>query len=637
METAPSRLDCALARLTYAALAGAQVGGAEAIRVVSGGRLWMSDGEAFALIIVGAASAMLVALPAGIAVALAPVKPLGRSRWMGFLAGMFSVVFASVAVAWFTDPAPFTDPFPGQGSVVAFAGIVGALSAAAIALYQGLRGLRAVQTGILSISVVLAGWILAGNREAPGVHSAPAVPRASAADAPPNVLVVTLDTTRADHLGAYGNADIDTRFFDGLAEAGTRFQNASAVAPVTGPSHASMFMGAGPWEHGVLLNGVPLPTDRALLAEVLQDHGYTTGAFVSAYVLAGNLGFSRGFTTYDDDFSWLVGLDRLLAPRIAAMARRRMDPDEVLERRGGDTVDAALTWLAGRPAPWFLWVHLFDAHGPYAPPPPFDTRYYSGDPRDPGNNSMKELMGIAAYLVPSLRGITDVNWVLAQYSGEVSYADSQLGRLLGAVDEKTTLVAVMGDHGESLGEHGVWFNHGDDVYETSVHVPFAVRWPNHVPIGVDVAPVEGSDLAPTILDLLDVPAPARMTGRPAFLDVAPELAPSETLIVARSLCYDRAANQSERAAGRITKPRYLMAGLGGGSFRYTLDQLKDEAHYFDLAADPAGVEVGEIDAAVSGALHHEASVLFGADTRRSSMQVPAEERERLRLLGYEEP
>lgn len=627
MPPLPTRFQCAIARVQYALLAGVLVGAAEAIRIVSGGVLWIGEWEAVALIITGGALGGVVATPAGLAAACAPLNPLGRSRWMGFLAGFFAFLLVSIAVPWFTDPAPFTDPFPGQGSIIAFAGVLAAVIAAGLGLYQGLRGLRAVQGGVLALSLVVGAWVLAAD--ATRGSSAPQNTQPAAATLP-NILLVTLDTTRADHIGAYGNTDIDTRNFDAVAAAGTRFQNAGAVAPVTGPSHASMLMGAGPWDHGVLLNGVPLPSDRATLAEVLTSHGYTTAAFVSAYVLDGTLGFSRGFSTYDDDFSWLKGADRLLAPRMLAMARRHVDPDEVLERRGGDTVDAALSWLAGRQSPWFVWVHLFDAHGPYAPPPPFDTRYYSGDPRDPDNASMKGLRGIAAYLLPSLRGITDVNWVLAQYSGEISYADTQLGRLLAAVNENTTLVAVIGDHGESLGEHGVWFNHGDDVYETSVHVPFAVRWTGHVPVAVRETPVEGSALAPTLLALVGIAKPESMTTKSALTMEATD-AP------ARSLCYDRAANQAERAAGHITKPKYRMAGLGGGSFRYTLRELSDSAEFFDLVADPMGGAGAEADADRAGVLHLAASAVFGADTSRSAAETSAAERERLRLLGYEEP
>ncbi len=165
-------------------------------------------------------------------------------------------------------------------------------------------------------------------------------------------------------------------------------------------------------------------------------------------------------------------------------------------------------WLdRPRDRPFFLWVHLFDPHGPYTPPPPWDTRYYAGDPRDPGHHSMEQVAGVAPYLRRSIEGITDADWVLAQYGGEISFADQQAGRLVDAVGGDT-LVVYTADHGEALGEHGVWFNHGDDVYAESTLVPLALRFPDRVSAGTVVAPpVELTDVAATILDLVGLPSP----------------------------------------------------------------------------------------------------------------------------------
>jgi arylsulfatase A-like enzyme len=447
----------------------------------------------------------------------------------------------------------------------------------------------------------------------------------------PNVLLVTLDTTRADRIGVYGNPEVATPVMDELANTGVRFVNASAVAAVTGPSHSSMLSGLAPWRSGVLLNGVALPSDQTMLAERLAEFGYSTAAFVSAYVLDGNLGFSRGFSVYDDEFSWLRGGGLLRPARAFAMFARRADPNAVLERRGGETVDLALSWLAEQgDKPWFLWVHLFDPHGPYAPPPPFDTRYYSGDENDPGHTSMQQVTGVAPYLERSLRGVTDLDFVLAQYAGEISYADSQIGRLVAEVSRSQTVIAVIGDHGESLGEHGVWFNHGDDVYESSVHVPFILNWAGTLPPSVLTSPVEGTDLATTLL--------ARL-GLPALGDGVDAVA--ATRVEAGSMCFDRATNLAERAAGRIEQPTFRIASVRGENARFIHREFDSRLEYFDLAAEPAGLlnsEPGfrqtEAGTALLPILQSHTAAMLAGDTSRSSAEVSDEERLKLEALGY---
>jgi arylsulfatase A-like enzyme len=355
---------------------------------------------------------------------------------------------------------------------------------------------------------------------------------------------------------------------------------------------------------------------------------------VSAYVLDGELGFRRGFEVYDDSFATFRGIDRLLVPRMVAMAGRAGSPDEVLERRGADTVEPALRWLHEAPAPsepWFLWVHLFDPHGPYAPPPPWDTHYYAGDPTDPANTSLAQATNVAPYQRRRLEGVTDLNWVLAQYAGEVSYADTQLGRLLDAVERRgeraRTIVAVIGDHGESLGEHGTWFNHGDDVLEESVRVPFAMRLPGTIPAGTVVeTPVEGSDLAPTLLALAGVTPPDTMTGRSALVPVGRS--------VARALCFDREANVLDRRAGRIDAPRWRMAGATSGATHAVLRERSGEESFeacADTSESPTDAERRALGAVLRSMLAEEASA------HSSAAELPAEERARLEALGYLSP
>ncbi len=299
----------------------------------------------------------------------------------------------------------------------------------------------------------------------------------AAASGPPNVLLITLDTTRADHLGAYGYAAARTPVLDRLAQDGVLFERAVAAAPTTLPAHASLMTGRNPMAHGVRNNGVPLDRAVPTLADAFRAAGYRTAAFVSAFVLDQRFGLVRGFDTYDD----------------------RLDPPtghatDALERRGDRTVAATTAWLttpaldaAGAPtsapaaAPFFLWVHLYDPHDPYEAPGPA------------GNGSASSL-----------------------YDNEIAFADSAVGALLGALERQgltaNTIVAVIGDHGESLGEHGE-ATHGMFVYESAMRVPALLRWPVHLPAGTRVTSlVRAIDLAPTLLDLASRPPLTGATG-----------------------------------------------------------------------------------------------------------------------------
>ena len=251
-----------------------------------------------------------------------------------------------------------------------------------------------------------------------------------------NLLVITLDTTRADHLGAYGARDVDTPRLDGLARDGVVFEQASAVAPLTLPAHCSIFTGRFPPEHGVRDNGgFFLSADQTTLAEVLKQAGFATLAVVAAYVLDSKWGLNQGFDTYVDDFD--------------VSQARPVSPGSV-QRPANEVVDRALPWLERVKARrFFAWLHFYDPHTPYSPPEPYRTTY-----RD------------------------------RPYDGEIAFVDSQLGRVLDALRQQgvldKTIIAVLGDHGESLGEHGE-DAHGFFIYESStpraVHHPRAVQPP----------------------------------------------------------------------------------------------------------------------------------------------------------------
>ena len=277
----------------------------------------------------------------------------------------------------------------------------------------------------------------------------------------PNLLLVTIDTLRADHLAAYGHP-IDTPVTDRLAREGVLVLDATVQAPQTRPSHASILTGLLPYEHGLRDNfSPPLLPRHATLASVLQAVGYHTAAFIGALPLTADSGLDRGFSLYDDPFG---------GPKTAS-------PADSSERRGESVVTAALGWL-GRPRrePFFAWVHLYDPHAPYAAPAPFDERYSE-----------------------------------RPYDGEVAYSDAQVGRLIDYIESRgwseSTLVVVTSDHGEGLGEHGEE-EHLLFVYDSTLHVPMFLRWPGHLPAGARVdGQFRSIDLMPTLLELMGVAVP----------------------------------------------------------------------------------------------------------------------------------
>ena len=275
---------------------------------------------------------------------------------------------------------------------------------------------------------------------------------------PIGVVLITLDTTRADRLSAYGFMDISMPNVDRLAREGVVFDQATSVAPLTLPAHTSLFTGLFPPRHGVRYNAdAPLAAEQTTLAEILRAQGYKTAAFVGSVVLDSDRGLCQGF----DQYGGVVADDRPLVPR--------------LYRQADAVVSEAARWLDGvGGSHFFLWTHLYDPHRPYEPPEPFRSQY-AHDP----------------------------------YVGEIAYVDSQIGRLLDVLERHhlldRTIVIVAGDHGESLGEHGER-DHGIFVYESVLRVPLIIRAPAVAPRRID-AVVRLTDVMPTVLNLLGVPAP----------------------------------------------------------------------------------------------------------------------------------
>ena len=327
----------------------------------------------------------------------------------------------------------------------------------------GLAPPRTRPAGMLAVAAAIVAGVAIGRQHS-GIWPSQCVPPADT-----NLLVVTLDTTRADAIGAYGNQEAQTPTLDRLAREGVLFETASSVAPLTLPAHASLFTGRLPARHGARENAGRLDDAQTTLAERLRGRGFETAAFVSAVVLSGRSGIAQGFDTYVDG-----------PGEVGRQSVRR------LRRLPGDVIaDEAVGWLARRgphpSRPFFAWVHFYDAHAPYQPPEPFWSQF----PDD-------------------------------AYAGSVAFTDAQVGRLLAELERQRlldrTIVVVIGDHGEGLGEHGEQ-THGLFLYESVLRVPFIVRAPC-VGAGTRVGDVvRSTDVMPTVLDLLAVtPAPPGIDG-----------------------------------------------------------------------------------------------------------------------------
>lgn len=393
-----------------------------------------------------------------------------------------------------------------------------------------------------------------------------------------NLLLVTLDTVRADHVGAFGYRAGETPNLDRLAAEGVRFAEAETPVPLTLPSHATILSGLLPPEHGLRNNGVGrFPAAPATLATDLAAAGYRTGAFIAAFVLDHRYGLDRGFATYDDDIprDTVSGLDA--------------------RRPGRAVVDRALAWIdEDATQPFFAWVHLYDAHAPYTPPERLRTRFAD-----------------------------------RPYDGGIAEDDAQVGRLLADLDRRglaaRTVVAVVGDHGEELGEHGE-LTHGLLLYEPSLHVPLIVRAPGVLPAGwVERTPVSLVDLGPTLAGLLDRPLAAlagrALDGRNLSLTIRRRREPSAVDLYSESM-YGTSFGWSPVEAIRRGDLKYIAA---------------PRPELYDLARDPHEAanlvtnrprEAHQLAAALTGMASSAGQAAQSADT------LDSEARAKLLSLGY---
>lgn len=284
-----------------------------------------------------------------------------------------------------------------------------------------------------------------------------------------NVILITIDTLRADHLGCYGYKGVKTPNIDRFCKSGIKFDNCVTQVPLTLPSHTTILSGTYPFYHNVKDNGgFVVPSEVETIAEVLKRYGFTTGAVVGAYVLDGKWGLNQGFDFYYDNFD---------------LSKYKRISLSLVERRADEVIKHAINWLKkNKERRFFLWVHLYDPHTPYSPPPPFNKEYADHP-----------------------------------YDGEIAFTDSQLGRFFDFLEKeklsKKTFIILTADHGESLGEHGEE-THGFFIYQSTVWVPLIIKAPVTGLSGKVVESRVGLvDIAPTILDFLGYPIPQQMQGK----------------------------------------------------------------------------------------------------------------------------
>jgi arylsulfatase A-like enzyme/Flp pilus assembly protein TadD len=409
---------------------------------------------------------------------------------------------------------------------------------------------------------------------------------------PPNIILITVDTVRADRMGFLGSKLGLTPNLDTLARESVVFTHAYSQVPLTAPSHATILTGTYPQFHQVNDFQVPLAQDLPYASAILRVHGYHTSAFIGAMVLDPHAGFARGFDrgfdTYDAGFH---------------QAREGEDRYHSMERRGGEVVAHALAWLSQHPrGPFFMWLHLYDAHDPYDPPEPYKSKYAS-----------------------------------APYDGEIAYVDSAVGKFLSDLRTRGlydgALIAVMADHGEALGEHGE-DTHGFFLYDETIHVPLMIKLPGAASAAKKIENRVGLvDVLPTILQAVRIPVPPEVQGESLLGLVMPKPAAAESSAT-QEPSPDR-ATYAETDYPQNTYGWSSVRALRTGKYLYIKAPRQE---LYDQSADPkAEHDLSSASTAVTGTL---AGQLDAFRQRTSSSReapkstVDPEAQAKLTALGY---
>lgn len=430
---------------------------------------------------------------------------------------------------------------------------------------------------------------------------------AGPADLPP-IIIISLDTTRADHMGFYGNPWIRTPNLDRLAAESIIFEDASPAAPSTLASHTSLFTGKYAHTHGTPENGHTVNGENVMLAEVLRAAGYRTAGFIGAFPLGARFGFAQGFETYDENFDLIPG--RGIVPGANEGVVNA-------QRRAGAVADSVIGWidggLGGGPGagpgkggqPQFLFIHFFDSHRPYMPPKPYSEMYRAPGPgaqepaageldaREPKAGDARVRIRITSprpdfperMLFSPEQSLRNTEL----YAGEVTYLDAQLGRILDRLETEglfqNAIVAVVSDHGERFWEHWPHFNHGMKTYQETVHVIGMIRLPGGRGGGARVGvPVSLVDFMPTILNAVGLPIPEGVEGRVLDLE-APETISGDVSV------FSQATKPHDTDWQKIeTDPRWLNMNktrmIRRGPYKFIQTPFRGTEELYHLPDDP---------------------------------------------------
>lgn len=405
--------------------------------------------------------------------------------------------------------------------------------------------------------------------------------RCEASQDRPNVLFITLDTTRADHLGCYGDKKIKTPFIDGIAGRGTMFRNTITQVPLTFPSHTVMMTSTYPqfsnmWDNG----GYRLDKNAVTLAQVLKDNGYSTAAFISSVVLDSKYGLNKGFDTYDSNIANKQG-DRLI---------KFMDD----ERKANEVTPLAQKWLTdNKDKKFFMWVHYYDPHGIYNPPSPYNKIYG------------KDL-----------------------YSGEIAFADHYIGELLGTLKDlgldDNTMIVFCADHGEGLGEHGE-NGHGIFVYDVTLKVPLIFSYPKMIPQAKVIdEQARLIDIMPTILDVLGIKKNKEIQGQSLADEMTGKAAPQEHIAYSATRYAELHFNWSKMQSWRTRDWKLIMS---------------TEPELYDLKKDPGETNNlygarKDVAQKMEADLDDFLKVTTAPEKEENKMAVDEETKKQLMSLGY---
>ncbi len=416
----------------------------------------------------------------------------------------------------------------------------------------------------------------------------------------PNIVIICLDTLRADHLGCYGYHRDTTPHIDRFAAQGVLFEQTLSQAPWTLPAHVSLFSSLYPSRHGVHRHDLAIRRRDKLFADILSKAGYATAGFVDVFLLSRKYGFQRGFDTFRDEGE---------------------------DKGAGQMVDQAIEWLSGRQGkqPFFLFLHLFDPHSAYSAPPPFSGRWSKKYPSEfrPDTDSLFQVRTKKRTFAP-----IELAHVVACYDEEIAYADDELGRFFAYLRQAglydSSLIVFLSDHGEEFLEHGGVL-HGVSLYDELVMVPLIVRLPQGRLAGRRIAEqVQLIDVAPTLLELAGLRSPRSFQG----ISLASYMDGS-----ARLSGYSGFSEADHMGAGHNVK-----RCLRTNEYKYYYDIRTRQGKLYNLLRDPS--ERVDLSAEYSGLAQEMREELFawmeseGDERRVPSLKLSAAEERQLRSLGY---